>query len=166
MLNRNCASGAVLPAMHRTIFSLAAFGAISGFVWTFKALCSQTTRSRHTCWVICALCSLWALSATCEFKYYAGMNLGHMSKMLKCASNDDIITIKADDNGDSVTFMFESPQQDKISDFELKASNDSYITSIYFAESLQDRVFPQHARDSSNLRSRDLWPVAVAVDGH
>ena len=32
------------------------------------------------------------------------------NKMLKCAGNDDIITIKADDNGDAVTFMFESPR--------------------------------------------------------
>jgi hypothetical protein len=31
--------------------------------------------------------------------------------MLKCAGNDDIITIKADDGGDSVTFMFESPSE-------------------------------------------------------
>lgn len=31
--------------------------------------------------------------------------------MLKCAGNDDIITIKADDGGDSVTFMFESPSK-------------------------------------------------------
>lgn len=38
-----------------------------------------------------------------------GMNLGNMSKMLKCAGNDDIITIKADDGSDTVTFMFESP---------------------------------------------------------
>ena len=31
------------------------------------------------------------------------------SKMLKCAGNEDIITMKADDTGDVVTFMFESP---------------------------------------------------------
>jgi|TARA_B110000259_G_scaffold36670_1_gene41419 hypothetical protein len=29
--------------------------------------------------------------------------------MLKCADNEDIITMKADDAGDVVTFMFESP---------------------------------------------------------
>ena len=29
--------------------------------------------------------------------------------MLKCAGNDDIVTMKADDAGDVVTFMFESP---------------------------------------------------------
>ena len=43
-----------------------------------------------------------------------GMNLGSMSKILKCAGNDDIITMKAQDNADTVTFMFESPNQDKV----------------------------------------------------
>ncbi|CAG9461250.1 unnamed protein product [Pedinophyceae sp. YPF-701] len=56
----------------------------------------------------------------CDRTLSMGMNLGNMSKMLKCAGNDDIITVKADDEGDTVTFMFESPGQDKISDFELK----------------------------------------------
>jgi len=55
-----------------------------------------------------------------------------MAKILKCAGNDDSITLKADDEGDVVTFMFENPGmlsspshaddvgQDKISEFELK----------------------------------------------
>lgn len=49
-----------------------------------------------------------------------GINLGSMSKILKCAGNDDEITIKAGDQADMVTFMFESPKHDRISDFELK----------------------------------------------
>lgn len=40
--------------------------------------------------------------------------------MLKCCNNDDIVTLKADDNGDTMTFMFENQSQDRISDFELK----------------------------------------------
>ncbi|ERN09641.1 hypothetical protein AMTRI_Chr08g160360 [Amborella trichopoda] len=56
----------------------------------------------------------------CDRSVSVGMNLNNMAKMLKCASNDDIITIKSDDGGDAVTFMFESPNQDKISDFEMK----------------------------------------------
>ncbi|KAJ0020673.1 hypothetical protein Pint_32617 [Pistacia integerrima] len=55
----------------------------------------------------------------CHRNVSMGINLGNMSKMLKCADNDDIITIKAEDHSDSVTFMFESPTQ-KISDFEMK----------------------------------------------
>uniref|UniRef100_A0A061R8G7 DNA sliding clamp PCNA n=1 Tax=Tetraselmis sp. GSL018 TaxID=582737 RepID=A0A061R8G7_9CHLO len=56
----------------------------------------------------------------CDRNLSMGLNLANMSKMLKCAGNDDIITIKAEEDGDSVTFMFESPSQDRISDFELK----------------------------------------------
>ncbi|KAL9235327.1 hypothetical protein vseg_010092 [Gypsophila vaccaria] len=56
----------------------------------------------------------------CDRNISMGMNLGNMSKMLKCAGNDDIITLKADDGSDTITFMFESPNQDKIADFEMK----------------------------------------------
>ena len=31
-----------------------------------------------------------------------------MTKILKCASNDDIITLKAEDEADVVSFVFES----------------------------------------------------------
>lgn len=43
-----------------------------------------------------------------------------MSKILKCAGNDDIITLKAEDTADTLTLMFESPKQERIADFELK----------------------------------------------
>ena len=52
-----------------------------------------------------------------------GMNLGSMSKILRCAANDDIITIKAQDQADNVTFMFESPNQEKVADYEMKLMN-------------------------------------------
>ncbi|KAF7153639.1 hypothetical protein RHSIM_Rhsim01G0234300 [Rhododendron simsii] len=56
----------------------------------------------------------------CDRNISMGMNLNNMAKMLKCAGNDDIITLKAEDGSDTVTFMFESPTQDKIADFEMK----------------------------------------------
>merc|ERR1719512_309125 len=52
-----------------------------------------------------------------------GMNLTSMSKILRCAANDDIITIKAQDQADTVNFMFESPNQEKVSDYEMKLMN-------------------------------------------
>ncbi len=36
------------------------------------------------------------------------MKLANLSKILKCAANDDAITMKSADNGDTLTFMFES----------------------------------------------------------
>lgn len=59
----------------------------------------------------------------CDRNLSMGMNLTSMSKILKCAGNDDIITMKAQDNADTVTFVFESPNQEKVSDYEMKLMN-------------------------------------------
>ncbi|KAJ0083453.1 hypothetical protein Patl1_31175 [Pistacia atlantica] len=67
----------------------------------------------------------------CDRNVSMGINLGNMSKMLKCADNDDIITIKAEDCSDSVTFMFESPTQ-KISDFEMKLMDINWLVDSKF----------------------------------
>jgi len=56
----------------------------------------------------------------CDRDMSIGMNMASLSKILKCANNDDIITLKAEDDAEVVTFMFESPNQEKISDFEMK----------------------------------------------
>jgi len=54
----------------------------------------------------------------CDRNISLGMNLESLSKVLKCAGNEDTVTIRAEDDGDSVTFMFEA--KNKVSDFELK----------------------------------------------
>lgn len=55
----------------------------------------------------------------CEKSVSLGLNLALLSKVLKCADNDDVITIRASDS-DSITFMFESKGQEKLSEFEMK----------------------------------------------
>ncbi|XP_022673339.1 proliferating cell nuclear antigen-like [Varroa jacobsoni] len=59
----------------------------------------------------------------CDRNLSMGMNLTSMAKILKCAENNDIITLKAQDDADTVTFVFESQNQDKVSDFEMKLMN-------------------------------------------
>lgn len=44
----------------------------------------------------------------CDRNLPLGINLASLSKILKCARNDDILTIKADDNGDVLSLVFES----------------------------------------------------------
>lgn len=80
----------------------------------------QAMDSSHVALVALLLRSEGFEHYRCDRNISMGMNLTSMAKMLKCAGNDDIITIKADDGGDSVTFMFESPNQERISDFEMK----------------------------------------------
>jgi len=59
----------------------------------------------------------------CDRNLSMGMNLSSMAKILKCANNDDTVTIKAQDNADTVTFMFESQNHEKVSDYEMKLMN-------------------------------------------
>ena len=88
----------------------------------------------------------------CDRTLSMGMNLTSMSKILRfaictdltfqsfsrtefnlqsrCAANDDIITVKAQDQADTVTFMFESPNQEKVSDYEMKLMNLDQVEDV------------------------------------
>ncbi|XP_020086167.1 proliferating cell nuclear antigen-like [Ananas comosus] len=80
----------------------------------------QAMDSSHVALVALLLRSEGVEHYRCDRNLSMGMNLNNMAKMLRCSGNDDIITVKADDGSDTVTFMFESPNQDKIADFEMK----------------------------------------------
>ena len=54
----------------------------------------------------------------CDRDVALGLSLTNLAKILKCASNDDSITMRAADNADVATFIFEN--KDKISEFEFK----------------------------------------------
>jgi len=56
----------------------------------------------------------------CDKACNIGLNLQNLSKILKCAANEDTLTMKKQEESDNVTFMFENNQQDKIMDFEMK----------------------------------------------
>ena len=53
----------------------------------------------------------------CDRPISLGFNATNMGKILKCAGNDDMITLKAKDDGDALELVFESPGQDRIADF-------------------------------------------------
>ena len=48
------------------------------------------------------------------------MNTPNLGKILKCAGNDDVVTLKSEEGTDNLALHFESPSQDRISEFELK----------------------------------------------
>lgn len=56
----------------------------------------------------------------CDKNISLGLNTPNLSKILKCAGNDDVITLKSEEETDSLTMNFESPSQDRVSEFELK----------------------------------------------
>lgn len=56
----------------------------------------------------------------CDRNINLGINMSSMTKIMKCAGNDDIITIRSGDQPDAATFTFESPDRDKVAQYEMK----------------------------------------------
>ncbi|KAG5178897.1 pcna-like protein [Tribonema minus] len=56
----------------------------------------------------------------CDRNLSLGVNLANLSKILKCAGNTDLVTLKSEDDADTLGVKFESAKQDRISEFELK----------------------------------------------
>lgn len=88
-----------------------------------SGMCLQAMDSSHVALVSLMLKSESFENYRCDRNISLGINLTSMSKILKCASNDDIITIRADDEADSITFLFESPKQERVCDYEMKLMN-------------------------------------------
>jgi proliferating cell nuclear antigen len=55
-----------------------------------------------------------------------GINLGAMSKILKCANNDDTLVIKSEDKGDHVSFVFESASNFPVYRLNIKRARQSF----------------------------------------
>jgi proliferating cell nuclear antigen len=56
----------------------------------------------------------------CDKPINLGISFENLSKILKCAGNDDIINLAAQDESDTLEMTFESPNAERISDFQLK----------------------------------------------
>ncbi|EDW75974.1 uncharacterized protein Dwil_GK15224 [Drosophila willistoni] len=59
----------------------------------------------------------------CTRNVSLGLDLKSLAKVLKCASSDDSVTIKADDKADKVLFCFESEGKERTADYELRLLN-------------------------------------------
>lgn len=68
----------------------------------------------------------------CDRNLSMGMNLASMAKILKCANNEDTLTMKAQDNADTVTFMFESPNQEKVNPIKIQYNIDQMPNYVIF----------------------------------
>jgi proliferating cell nuclear antigen len=56
----------------------------------------------------------------CDRSQSLGINMASMSKMLKCSGKDDSITMRCEEGADTLTFLFETPAKDRVSEFQLK----------------------------------------------
>ncbi|KAK9418215.1 putative Proliferating cell nuclear antigen [Seiridium unicorne] len=56
----------------------------------------------------------------CDRNIALGVNLVSLTKVLRAAQNDDVLTLKAEDAPDSLNLVFESSNNDRISEYDLK----------------------------------------------
>ena len=49
-----------------------------------------------------------------------GVSLSSLGKILKGANNDDVLSLKKSDDGDTLQMTFESPKSDRVGEFEMK----------------------------------------------
>jgi len=56
----------------------------------------------------------------CDRNVALGVNLSSLTKVLRAAQNDDILTLKAEDAPDVLNLLFESSATDRLSEYDLK----------------------------------------------
>lgn len=103
----------------------------ANFDCSASGIALQAMDSSHVSLVSLLLQAEGFESYRCDRSLQLGINLGSMAKILKCASNDDVVTIRCKDDSNIVSFTFESQKQDKVSEFDLKLLEiDSDILTI------------------------------------
>ncbi|KAL2433770.1 Proliferating cell nuclear antigen [Exophiala dermatitidis] len=56
----------------------------------------------------------------CDRNIALGINLNSLTKVLRAAQNEDILTLKAEDAPDVVNLVFESSETDRLSEYDIK----------------------------------------------
>ena len=56
----------------------------------------------------------------CDRNIALGINLTSLTKVLRAAQSNDILTVKAEDGPDVVNLVFESSEKDRISEYDIK----------------------------------------------
>jgi len=139
------------------------------FDCTSSGITCQAMDSSHVC-----LCSVLLRNDTfdpyrCDRNLTLGMNCATMSKILKCAGNDESITLRSEDNADSVTFVYERPNAERVSKFEMKVMDiDSEHLGIPTQEydaviEIPSAEFSRITRDLSQFG--DTVTIACTKDG-
>lgn len=82
-----------------------------------EELSLQCMDSSHVSLVAMSLNSSAFDHFRCDRTLSLGFNSKNMSSILKMMGKDDTLIMKAEDNGDTLTMMFENPKTETIADF-------------------------------------------------
>ena len=83
----------------------------------------NTYDNSHVCLVDVVLKSDAFVKYRCDRNVVLGMNLTRLSKIVKCAGNNDAISLQAPDDGDKLTVIIEPTNESEVSQYEFKLMN-------------------------------------------
>jgi proliferating cell nuclear antigen len=129
--------------------------------WSSTGLQIQTIDRFHVSLVSVSLRANGFDKFKCNHDLHTGFDHQILSNILKCAGDDDTITINAEDQGDKLTFIFESPNQKIIQHYELKLwdldseqlgiPENNYLAVIKLPSNLFERII------------KDLGQFAISI---
>ena len=105
----------------------------------------------------------------CDKGRFLGIKMAVMAKLLKCADNSDIISLKASDDEDNLSLQFEDECQTKISEFKMKLmeieAEPMQIPETEYAAQIEMPAaeFMKICRDMQTIG--DTCKIAVSKDG-
>jgi proliferating cell nuclear antigen len=100
--------------------------AIKDFVTDVNFLCTtdgiqmQAMDSAHVCLICMTLLAEGFTEYECSEDFTLGLNIVTLGKILRCAENSDTLTLSAKPDGDTLDLVFESPNGQRQSAFELR----------------------------------------------
>ena len=107
----------------------------------------------------------------CDRNVALGINLTSLTKVLRCAQNEDILTLKAEDAPDSLNLVFESSESDRLSEYDIKLMDidqehlgipeTEYAATISMPSSEFQRICRDLMALSESGQSRRLGYVSV-----
>ncbi|CAH7685746.1 putative DNA processivity factor [Phakopsora pachyrhizi] len=80
----------------------------------------QAMDNSHVALVSLQLRSSGFTQYRCDRTMTLGINIGSFQKIVRCASNDDILTLRAQDDADLLNVIFETEKTDRLAEYEMK----------------------------------------------
>ncbi|KAI0338851.1 proliferating cell nuclear antigen [Trametopsis cervina] len=117
MLEAKLSEAAILKRLLDAIKELVAD---ANFECNEEGITLQAMDNSHVALVAVKLESTGFKKYRCDRPMPLGVNLTSLTKVLKCAKDDDTCTLKASDDGDVLNFVYEARSTDRIAEYELK----------------------------------------------
>ncbi|KAJ3928023.1 MAG: proliferating cell nuclear antigen, N-terminal domain-containing protein [Lentinula lateritia] len=100
----------------------------------------------------------------CDRPMPLGVNVGSLTKVLKCAKDDDVCTLRAADEADVLNLVYEAKNSDRISSYDLKLMDIDAETLGIPKTSYEARIVLSSAEFTRIVRDLSLLGDSVRIE--